>query len=103
MNGLKFIRTRCNLSVAELADHIDVSRQIISAWENGTRGISSKNKQKLEAFFGIDSKYFGEISEEDHKDILTWMTSTNSLGIATKALMKELMKLTKQSENYSAK
>lgn len=70
MNGLKFIRTRCNLSVAELADHIDVSRQIISAWENGTRGISSKNKKKLETFFGIDSKYFGEISEEDHKDIL---------------------------------
>ena len=71
MNGLKYIRTRCNLSLAELGDYIGVSRQTISSWENGTRGISKSNKSKLEAFFGIDSKYFNEISDEDKFEILT--------------------------------
>ena len=71
MNGLKYIRTRCNLSLAELGDYIGVSRQTISSWENGTRGISKSNKSKLEAFFGIDGKYFQEISDEDKFEILT--------------------------------
>ena len=70
MNGLKYIRMRCNLSLADLAKHIGVSRQIISAWENGSRGISEKNRKKLSKFFGIDATYFGTISEENQKEIL---------------------------------
>lgn len=37
MNGLKYIRTQCNFSLSELAERLDVSRQIISAWENGKK------------------------------------------------------------------
>lgn len=70
MNGLKYIRMRCNLSLADLAKHIGVSRQIISAWENGSRGISEKNRKKLSNFFGIDATYFGTISEENQEEIL---------------------------------
>ena len=70
MNGLKYIRMRCNLSLADLAKHIGVSRQIVSAWENGSRGISEKNLNRLSGFFGIERRYFGELSEEDHEDIL---------------------------------
>ncbi len=37
MNGLKFIRTQCNLSLNNVAQALNVSRQIISAWENGKK------------------------------------------------------------------
>lgn len=39
MNGLKIIRIQCNYSVGELAAEIGVSRQMISAWENGKKSI----------------------------------------------------------------
>ena len=70
MNGLKYIRMRCNLSLADLSGYIGVSRQIVSAWENGTRGISKKNLSKLSEFFGLDPSYFGEINEKGREDIL---------------------------------
>lgn len=71
MNGLKYIRMRCNLSLADLAKHIGVSRQIVSAWENGTRGISDRNLKKLSAFFGLEPSYFGELSESEQEEILS--------------------------------
>ena len=65
MNGLKFIRTRCNISLNELADILDVSRQQVSAWENGVKPISQKRLNQLSKYFGVDEKYFLDISEDD--------------------------------------
>ncbi len=44
MNGLKIIRIQCNYSVSELAEEIGVSRQMISAWENGKKSIPANRK-----------------------------------------------------------
>lgn len=44
MNGLKYIRTRCNLSLSELADMIGVSRQALSSWENGKKRYPGAKK-----------------------------------------------------------
>ena len=44
MNGLKYIRTRCNLSLSELADMIGVSRQALSSWENGKKDIPEQRR-----------------------------------------------------------
>ena len=52
MNGLKFIRTRCNISLSELADTLDVSRQQVSAWETGIKPISQKRLSQLSKYFG---------------------------------------------------
>ncbi len=70
MNGLRYIRTRCNLSLNELADFIGVTRQALSSWENGKKEIPVKRKEQLANFFGIDNVYFGEISEEEKKYLL---------------------------------
>lgn len=70
MNGLKFIRTRCNISLSELANVLGVSRQHISAWENGVKAISQSRLSQLSEYFGVDDKYFGEISEVD-KEFIT--------------------------------
>ena len=65
MNGLKFIRTRCNISLSELADVLGISRQQVSAWENGLKPISEKRLSQLSDYFGIDKKFFLDISEDD--------------------------------------
>lgn len=70
MNGLKFIRKQCNFSLSGLADYIGVSRQIISAWENGVKEIPRKRKQQLAQFFGIEEGFFGEITEEEKQVLL---------------------------------
>lgn len=70
MNGLKFIRTQCNLSLNNVAQALNVSRQIISAWENGKKDIPSERKEQLSDYFGIDAQFFDEINEVQKKKIL---------------------------------
>lgn len=71
MNGLKFIRTRCNLSLSELASALGVSRQQISAWENNVKPISEYRLNQLAKYFGVDNKYFFEISKEDKEFLIS--------------------------------
>ena len=56
MNGLKFIRTQCNLSLNNVAQALNVSRQIISAWENGKKDIPDERKKQLSDYFGMETK-----------------------------------------------
>lgn len=70
MNGLKYIRTRCNLSLNELADIMGISRQALSSWETGKKEIPTKRLEQLEVIFGLDKKYFAEINEEDKQQLL---------------------------------
>ena len=70
MNGLKYIRTRCNLSLNELADAIGVTRQALSSWEVGKKPIPSQRLEQLSNFFGIDNDYFGNITEDKKKYLL---------------------------------
>lgn len=70
MNGLKYIRNRCNLSLNELAEAIGVTRQALSSWETEKKPIPDQRKKQLSIYFGIDEDYFGEISEEKKKDLL---------------------------------
>lgn len=70
MNGLKFIRTQCNLSLNNVAQTLNVSRQIVSAWENGKKDIPKERKEQLASYFGINAQYFDEINEIQKKEIL---------------------------------
>ena len=70
MNGLKYIRTRCNLSLNDLADIIGVTRQALSSWENERKEIPPRRKKELSDFFGVDKEFFGEISEAEKNALL---------------------------------
>lgn len=70
MNGLQYIRIRCNLSLSELAEQMGVTRQAVSSWENGKKDIPKQRKKDLATYFGIDEKYIGQISEEDKEVLL---------------------------------
>ena len=50
MNGLKYIRTRCNISLSELAEIIGVTRQALNSWENGKKDIPEQRREQLASF-----------------------------------------------------
>ena len=51
--ALYYIRTRCNYSQGMVARELDVSRQMLSAWENGTKTIPKARKEELAMLFGV--------------------------------------------------
>lgn len=59
------------MSLNELADILDVSRQQVSAWENGVKTISQKRLRQLSEYFGVDEKFFLDISEDDKEFIVS--------------------------------
>lgn len=69
MNGLRFVRTQCNYMMKELADILDVTKASITYWETGTKPIPDKRLAQLSNLFGVDSKYLGEITEEDREHL----------------------------------
>lgn len=71
MNGLNYIRRRCNITIQELADVLGVTRQMVSAWEHGKKEIPAKRKENLAEFFGIPEDYFEEISEEEKQFLVS--------------------------------
>lgn len=70
MNGLKYIRIRCNLSLGELAEAIGVTRQALSAWESGKKTIPQKRAEQLAAYFGIDQTFLGDILDDTKQELL---------------------------------
>lgn len=64
---IKFQRKKRNISQKELAEHLLVSRQTISNWENGKNNPDMENLVLLSEFFCIDIAYFiNESTEEIH-------------------------------------
>ena len=50
---LKEHRTRCGMTQEFVAEHMGVSRQAVSKWENGTADPSTANLLKLARLFGL--------------------------------------------------
>lgn len=69
MNGLSFIRRRCNLSQGQLAEKLGVTRQAINLWENRREPLPEARKEQLSQFFGLEPDLFDEITQEQ-KDAL---------------------------------
>ena len=70
MNGLSFIRRRCNLSQGQLAQMLGVTRQAINLWENRREPLPVARLRQLSDFFGLEPELFGEISEMQQDELL---------------------------------
>ena len=70
MNGLSFIRRRCNLSQGQLAQMLGVTRQAINLWENRREPLPEARLRQLSDFFGLEPELFGEISEMQQEELL---------------------------------
>ena len=53
--ALKDHRTRCQMTQEFVAEHLGVSRQAVSKWENGTSDPSTSNLLALAKLYGIDA------------------------------------------------
>lgn len=51
--ALKKHRTRCHMTQEFVAEHLGVSRQAVSKWENGTSDPSTSNLLALAKLYGI--------------------------------------------------
>ncbi len=53
--AIKDHRTRCSMTQEFVAEHLGVSRQAVSKWENGTSDPSTANLLALAKLFGISA------------------------------------------------
>jgi len=67
MNGLEYIRIRCNMSQTFLAQKFGVTRQTVNMWEHNKLPMSVKRKEQLAEFFGMEISLLEEISDEQCK------------------------------------
>ncbi|MCR5012162.1 MAG: helix-turn-helix transcriptional regulator [Lachnospiraceae bacterium] len=58
-------REKSNISKSDLAGRMEVTRQSVTLWENGKRKPGTKHLEWLSRFYGIDEKWFGDLSEGD--------------------------------------
>lgn len=61
--ALYYIRSRCNYSQSMVARELHVSRQMFSAWENGTKSIPNARKAELADMFGTEKEKLDETDE----------------------------------------
>lgn len=52
--ALSLLRCRCNYSQAAAARAVGVSRQVLSAWESGTKSIPPSRLNQLANLFGVE-------------------------------------------------
>ena len=53
---LKAHRTRCKMTQEFVAEHLGVSRQAVSKWENGTSDPSTSNLLALAKLYGVSAE-----------------------------------------------
>ena len=70
MNGLSFIRRRCNLSQGQLAKKLGVTRQAINLWETRREPLPEARKEQLGRFFGLEPELFDEINQKQEDALL---------------------------------
>ena len=54
--SLKEHRTRCHMTQEFVAEHLGVSRQAVSKWENGTSDPSTTNLLALAKLYGVPAQ-----------------------------------------------
>ena len=67
--ALFLIRTRCNYSQVFLAAVLGVSRQVISAWENGSKKLPDHRARELAVLFGVPLTL---LTQYDPADVERW-------------------------------
>ena len=65
MNGIKYIREKSNFTRNALAERMGVTRQTVTLWERGVRRPDKNHLKWLCVFYGVEEKWFGELSDAD--------------------------------------
>jgi|GEM_PF-2792039 transcriptional regulator with XRE-family HTH domain len=74
INGLKIreLREKKNLNIGQLAEALEVSRQIVTSWETNKLVPNKKRLKQISAYFEVDEKCFEPVDEiEKQKETST--------------------------------
>lgn len=80
MLGIEYIRKSFNMSLADLAQKVGVSRQFISLWEKGDKKISPQRSVQLSQIFNIPSDWFTKELSELDKIKIEQLKAENSIS-----------------------
>lgn len=64
--ALKVYRTECKMTQEFVAEHLGVSRQAVSKWENGTSDPSTSNLLALAKLYGVSPEDLLKSVSSDH-------------------------------------
>lgn len=62
--NMKVERVRCNLTIKQVADAIDVHPNAVSRWESGTAEPSASNLIALSNLYGCTPEYLLDMTDE---------------------------------------
>ena len=65
MVNITHARIDKGLSMAQLADLVGVTPSAVSQWENGSKGVSKKNLEKLASVLDVSVEYLTGKKEKD--------------------------------------
>lgn len=71
--NIKQLRKETGLTLQEIADTLNVSKQIVSAWENNIKPIPQERQKDLESLFYFPEcakKYTVTLSYEEYMKVL---------------------------------
>jgi transcriptional regulator with XRE-family HTH domain len=88
MNGLKAVRRQCNMTIQEVADKLNVSKQTVSAWEKGTKIIPDSRKKQLSQLFGVSEN----VLDIDLEKVSTMSFMASDCDMAIESLDTEELK-----------
>lgn len=65
--NMKVERVRCNLTIKQVADAIDVHPNAVGRWESGTAEPSASNLIALSNLYGCTPEYLLDMTEDRHE------------------------------------
>lgn len=86
---LKEIRTSRNITQTQLADHLGLSKSIISAYENNIRSPSLDILIKIQEYFNVSISYFFDEENEDYYRMTVDITDLTDEQFKIVALLLE--------------
>lgn len=78
--NIKQLRKETGLTLQEIADTLNVSKQIVSAWENNIKPIPQERQRALESLFYFPEyakKYTVTLSYEEYMKVLQILPNIN--------------------------
>lgn len=96
MIGLKYIMFITDTSLKDIANELNVTPQLIAAWNKGTRNIGYEHKIILSKYFNLEEKYFSkELTLEDKINIELKLENKTYIN-------KEIQDLSKITEDINS-
>ena len=101
MKGITFIRKLYNMSLQDVADKLNVSKQTINKWEKELRPISEKRLEELENLFDIPREYFEKDLDEENKIKIQELKIYNEKMMLDSVEKQDIIAIDKRNLEYS--